>query len=353
MKKVRFFALILLTAMMVTGCRFVPMTRLEVYNYVRSRTGRVFFTMEKEKKDSSSEVMWHVHCVSDGLDFDVRDSQQFEIVYAERHLSDNYMYSLVQAHIDELDLGDGIEFVCEEGNTFYDYDNYFTVYYSDYDDLLEKYERITKNAGILDSYSKDFKIRYFFYYWPDERKDEDEEYPVIDYSMATECKEVCFTELKDKSAFDGVRLSLLGFAYRYRFKEFDSILSEMDDRDYDMIFYYEGSIYDTVITKDDGSSYISPRVTTGYNDMLIGELYNLCKQENVEISGDGENFCVKSPSGDEYRFSYEYVSGHQLFYYKNDEIIAIDDDDFLIGLNTVSEICGFDVSSRRHEYTTG
>ena len=102
MKKVRFFALILLTAMMVTGCRFVPMTRLEVYNYVRSRTGRVFFTMEKEKKDSSSEVMWYVHCVSDGLDFDVRDSQQFEIVYAERHLSDNYMYSLVQAHIDVL-----------------------------------------------------------------------------------------------------------------------------------------------------------------------------------------------------------------------------------------------------------
>ena len=147
------FALILLTSVAITGCRFAPMTRFEVANYVRSRTGRLLFTMEKEKTDSRANVLWHVHCVSDGLDFDVHDHQQFEIVYAERHLTDNYKYSLVQAHIDELDLGDGIEFVCEEGNTFYDYDNYFTVTYSDYDDLLEKYERVTKMFQTTSSFT--------------------------------------------------------------------------------------------------------------------------------------------------------------------------------------------------------
>ena len=169
-KKITVLAIVVFIAISITGCRFRPMSGFEVYKYVHSRTGRYLFTMSKEKVvEDGSAVNWTIHCSRDGLEFHVHDRLQFEIVYAERNLSDDYRYSLIQAHLDELDLGDGIEFVNENGYTFSDYDNYFSVYYSDYDDFVKKYERVTDNARLLDSYSSGLKIRYHFYYWPEER----------------------------------------------------------------------------------------------------------------------------------------------------------------------------------------
>lgn len=64
--------------------------------------------------------------------------------------------------MDELPLGDGIEYVCEDGNTTSKYTNYFELTYVDMEDLNKKYDRLTEIAAVLDKKSKGFEVPFHF-----------------------------------------------------------------------------------------------------------------------------------------------------------------------------------------------
>ena len=340
---------ICLLVFLLSGCRFHQMNRFEIYSYVHKLTGRYLFTLSKEKDEDGDFKYWNVHDLKNDMVFHVYDHLSLDLFYAERAITDDFTYTLVTENIDDLPLGDGIEYICEDGNTNWEKANYFELTYVDMEDLDEKYERLTKIASVLDKKSKGFEVPYHFEYIGGESDDYMVSRPAFNIGIACERDKADFDALKSKIAYEDVKYSFLSYCYTYQFLKFQDDIANLTEDEYNRLFYYNGYIYDTVITKDDGESYILPFVAGGYDDMTIGNLFLLCKKEGLNVTGNPEEFTVISPSGETYQFSYSFVGDFHPYYLRDGEKIDIQGKECSIPLEEISKMCGFSVTSSRHE----
>lgn len=340
---------ICLLVFLLSGCRFTPMNGFEIYSYVHKVTGRYLFTLKKVNDDTNSYQYWNVHDLKNNMVFHVYDHLDFNLFYAERMLANDFTYTLINENMDELPLGDGIEYVCENGNTTGKYANYFELTYVDMEDLNKKYDRLTEIAAVLDKKSKGFEVPYHFEYVGGESRDYSVSRPAFEIEIAADRDKATYKELKSKAPYEDVKYSFLSYCYTYQLQKFKDDIANLTEEEFDRLFYYNGHIYDVIITKDDGTSYTLPYVVGGHKDMTIGNLFLLCEKEGLNVTGNPEEFTVVSPSGETYRFSYGFVGDYHPYYYRGDEKIEIDGEECSIPLWQISEMCGFSVTTSRHQ----